>query len=370
MRPSLSVLVATINGEQKLPLVLPQLREIADELVVGVDDLTDDGSGHIASRFADVVFPIPHDSFFPRGRQDFVGAFELAIQNCHCDWILRVDHDETLSESWKAPGRIEELLADRLVTHYNVLRRWAVPPGDRFISSHPWYADYQIRLFRNLPSIMQGPREVHRDVFVLGESRWLTHEWLVHWDLVWHSRAVRQAKVEDCEKLGPWSGADHYYYEEKRFETKPLGYMPAKPRTCEGAISPASDPLMCHVEAFDVPQTMLAGQTYQLFVGIANCSARDFYPASRGLVHANVLLSYHWLEGDGAVVPPWDHPRMELSWRLRPGDATTMFLPIFVAPPPGSYLLQLDVVEEGVAWASRRGIAVPVYPVEVVPVLN
>lgn len=376
-RSSLTVLVATIDGEEKLARILPHLREIADELVVAVDDSTTDASGDIAHQYADVVCSIPHASFFPRGKQDFIGALDIALGSCHADWILRVDHDETLGDTWSVPGRLQELLSDRYATHYNILRRWATPPGERFIASYPWYTDYQTRLFRNLPAIIRSPREVHRDIQVLGEARYLTHEWLVHWDLVWHPRETREAKARACGDLGPSSGAESgvgdadfnewYLYEGKQYHTRPLDYVP--PRAATGTVESVnltSEPLSCRIQALEVPDCMPAGRAEPLVVSITNTSRRLFRPGIRGSEPANVHLSYHWRDTSGAIVPPWDRGRTEVPARLEPGGTTVLFLPVREFPPPGSYLLQLDLVEEHVAWASSRGVEVPSYPIEVV----
>src|SRR5205823_5092820 len=99
----------------------------------------------------DKVIPCPHRCFRFDGQPDHVNPMEFGLRHCDGDWILRVDHDETLGPGWTVRDRIVELLSDRGVTHYWVARRWAVPPGDRFISSDPWHPDYQVRLFRNLP---------------------------------------------------------------------------------------------------------------------------------------------------------------------------------------------------------------------------
>jgi hypothetical protein len=367
MRPSLTVLVATINGEAKLPIVLPQVREIADELVVAVDDATTDCSVEIAHRHADTVCSIPHRTFLPGRRRDRPGPLDLALEHCRGDWILRVDHDETPSANWKSPGRMEELLSDRHATHYNVLRRWAVPPGDRFISSAPWYADYHVRLFRNLPAILRPPNAVHTDLVVLGEGRWLTQEWLIHWDLVWHSRELREGKCETYEKMGR-SGAPFYLYEGQAYRTRPLDYIPPVPSPLPVNHSDTSETraLACCIQALEIPAVMTHGATEYLVVALTNLSPRLFVPAMIGLERGNVSVSYHWLDLSADVVSPWDHERVELPGRLLPGQSAVMLLPIREWPEPGSYLLQLDLVEEGVAWASHQGIPVPAYPIEVI----
>jgi len=47
------------------------------------------------------------------------------------------------------------------------------------------------------------------------------------------------------------------------------------------------------------------------------------------------------------------------------GGATTVDLPVSSPSKPGIYLLQLDLVEEGVAWFSERGVETPALPITV-----
>lgn len=361
----LTVLVVTIDGEDKLARILPGLRAVANDLVVGVDDSTTDASLEVARQYADTVFSVPHASFIPDGSDYFLGPLEISMRHCRGDWILRVDHDETLSAGWNDWARVQELLADRFATHYQILRRWATPGGEQFISSEHWYPDYQIRLFRNLPSIVRGPKGVHQDIVVLGEARWLVHEWIVHWDLVWHCRETREAKVRMCEQLGPFSGVKYYLFEGQSYETRPLHYVPPRAPQPSVPISLTDNPLGCWIEALEVPATMVTGVKYHMLIHVWNRSLRTFYPGTRGLRDANVLLSYHWLDASGATVEPWDHARMELPARLEPGQSATMFLPVTSVPRPGAYQLAFDLVEESVAWASSR-LKLPVYPIEVV----
>ena len=364
-RPSLTVLVATIDGEQKLARILPALRPIADELVVGIDDASCDDSASVARQYCDTVFSLPHESFFPRGRTEFEGALDIALRHCHGDWILRVDHDETPGPAFSDRAALAALLSNHSVTHYHLSRRWAVPPGTHYIRSGHWHPDYQIRLFRNVASLISGPTEVHRDLTVAGEAGWLTSHWLVHWDLVWHDRARREAKVEQCRELGPWSGSEFYLYEGQAFATLPLDHVPASPGTPPAGLEPGNHPLSCWFELLEAPAPLVHGQRNSVLVALHNLSNRLFRPASPSLGPANVLISYHWLDERGGLLEPWDRNRSPLPSRLAPGEAASVWLVLRDVPPPGSYRLQLDLVEESVGWASAV-VPLPAFPVTVV----
>lgn len=366
MGTSLTIWTATINGAGKLGRILPSLREVADQLVVGIDDATSDGSEEVAREFADIVLTIPHRHYqFLNGNPAHVSALEVALPHFKGDWILRVDHDETLGPALSDKDHLRSLLADRYTTNYWLPRRWVVPPGDRFISSHPWHVDWHMRLYRNLPSIIQFSKKVHHHTTMLGEARFLTHEWLLHWDLVWHPREHRESKVRFCEKLSTYSGADYYLYEQQEYETLPLDHVPPAPRSANAAAA-VDNPLGCLIELLEYPQAMRAGRDYHVLLSIQNRSRRVYYPSSSGHYAGNVHLSHHWYRGPdvGDELYAWDYPRLAMPARLSPGDSQSMYLHVQAPSEPGVYALQPDLVEEGVAWASDSQ-TIPRYFIEV-----
>jgi hypothetical protein len=68
-----------------------------------------------------------------------------------------------------------------------------------------------------------------------------------------------------------------------------------------------------------------------------------------------VRLSYHWIAADGSV-SVWNGARTALPADVAPGAAVTLQLQ--VAPPPslGTYILRVDLVQEGVSWFSAQGV--------------
>jgi hypothetical protein len=365
MKSSLTIWTATIDGAEKLKRILPALRQLADQLVVGIDDATTDDSAAIARQFADVVIACPHRCFQFDGNPASVNPLEYGISHCKGDWILRVDHDETLGPGWADKERIASLLSDRTVTNYWIARRWAVPPGDRFISSGPWHPDYQVRLFRNIPSLIRFAKRVHEHTTMAGESHWLTREWLVHWDLVWHSRRQREAKVEFCATRSTYTGADYYLYEGRQYETRPLDYAPPEPAPALQE-KPLADPLACAIEILEYPYALRPAERSSVWMDIRNLSTRVLHPGSPGIYEPSVRVSYHWYrESEGArAIHTWDHPRCDLPARIPPGGSAAMYLPIQAPQEPGEYWLQADLVQEGVAWASGS-MQIPSYGVSV-----
>jgi hypothetical protein len=358
----LSLLMFTINGQEKLNRILPRLSSIGDELVIAIDDSTIDDTAAVASRYTDKIYPVCHEEF-GTAKPGVATALEEMMSLCRGDWVLVIDHDESLSSLWDDPVYLRSLLQDRYATHYWIPRRWVVWPGDRFISSRHWYPDYQLRLFRNLPSLIKFAQLPHDVSLVAGESRRITQAWLVHWDLLWHSREVRESKVAFYSKWSPYSGASFYLYEDHVFETRPLDYIYAKaPQqlTCSGSVGRFS----VAIDVLDCPPVMHAQDMASVFLAITNLSDRVLTTPAVFVRPPNVFVSYHWYsDRDASLVYEWDGCRSPLSVNLQPGESTELFMMVRVPSLAGEYLLRPDLVEEGIAWYN---CAVPHIPVTVI----
>lgn len=95
-------------------------------------------------------------------------------------------------------------------------------------------------------------------------------------------------------------------------------------------------------------------------VTVTNSGTRTWSAAGPTPVH----LSYHWLTAAGTMVV-WDGARASLPSDLGPGQSATVALPVTAPSAAGSYLLRLDLVEEGVAWFSGQGVPTRDVPISV-----
>lgn len=88
--------------------------------------------------------------------------------------------------------------------------------------------------------------------------------------------------------------------------------------------------------------------------------------AWRSDVEHPIALSYHWRTRTGTMVEE-DGVRTALGESVAPGERVE--LDLIVEPPPsdGTYLLELDLVEEFVCWFSQRDVATAVIPIDVTP---
>jgi hypothetical protein len=334
----LTVLVLTLNAEKKLARILPELADVGDELVVGVDDTTTDASAAVARRFTKKVYPVPHSSYMGRGRAEDLNPIECMLPHCSGDWILRIDHDETLSSLWHDRAYVNSLLDDRAATHFCIPRRMVVPPGDRFVASGMWFPDFQLRLYRNIPSLIVFNRRPHERPRIAGEQRFLSDAWIIHWK------------------------DDSAIFDEQIFQTRPLDYVypGASPVPLEGG---KRGPFCASIQILDCPEVMKAGAVEPVLVSITNWSDEVLRPASEFIRPPTVFLSWHWFVA-GNRIHNWEGARIELPRPLAPGECAAHFMGVNVPHTPGEYFLQPDLVEEFVAWYSAS-CSIPMQPVRV-----
>ncbi|MBI2323912.1 MAG: N-acetylmuramoyl-L-alanine amidase [Chloroflexi bacterium] len=69
-----------------------------------------------------------------------------------------------------------------------------------------------------------------------------------------------------------------------------------------------------------------------------------------------VTLSYHWLNANGQVVV-WDGKRTRLSADVAPGQSAPLMAQVAFPATEGTYRLRWDLVHEGIAWFSSKGVA-------------
>jgi glycosyltransferase involved in cell wall biosynthesis len=117
------------------------------------------------------------------------------------------------------------------------------------------------------------------------------------------------------------------------------------------------------------PARLRPGTQQACVVTLKNVGRRAW--ASRGWGQAPIHLSYHWRAAGGAIVEkegrrtPISHGSIG-GGRVPPGAEITVEAQIDAPATPGAYLLELDMVREGVTWLSECGSPVLCIPVSVV----
>ena len=98
------------------------------------------------------------------------------------------------------------------------------------------------------------------------------------------------------------------------------------------------------------PEAAAPGAALEIRVGLRNAGPETWHPAGV----SGIMLANRWLDRSGEVVDSADG-RAPLTVELAPGASTTLTLRVPAPARPGRWTLELDLVDEGVAWFSSRG---------------
>ena len=109
----------------------------------------------------------------------------------------------------------------------------------------------------------------------------------------------------------------------------------------------------------ETPAKLRAGQKETVQVHIRNASD-VFWWARGGEVNERtdnffyIAAGNRWLKPDGSLVTDMDG-RYGISKDLKPGEETEVPLVVTAPKEPGDYLLEVDLIQEQVAWFSDKG---------------
>ena len=361
---SLSVACVSRDTTGRLATILRLYREVADEIVVALDDSVLDEAAAALGDTADRVFAIP---FRPPVERSLAWLHSV----CTGEWVLRIDDDEVPSA--ELISQLSELGDGRGLTHAFIPRRWMWSGADRYLAAPPWYPDYQLRLVRNDPALTWFPGVTHWPTTAMGEHRYLTAP-IYHLDLLLNTRGRREEKAQFYERAEPGRRLAGlplnlaYYLPELRPDVR-LAPVPAEDAAAiRAALQPqpesTAEPQVDRVASRDIdvlwdgaepgegayraeltfaedvtPFTI--GEVRTVDVRVLNHGERIWPPGGAG--RFPVALSYRW-DGGG------DGLRTPLPERLPPQAET--IVPVAIAAPglPGSHQLSVDLVAEHVRW--------------------
>ncbi|HEX7601164.1 MAG TPA: hypothetical protein VF316_06140 [Polyangiaceae bacterium] len=106
------------------------------------------------------------------------------------------------------------------------------------------------------------------------------------------------------------------------------------------------------ISAVGLPASVHSGSVVVARVTVRNASPVE-WRGGRGGPNA-LNLTYHWLAPGGATLV-LDGRRTPLPGRVASGESVSLEASIEVPVRPGDYVLELDLVQEGVAWFGSRG---------------
>ena len=372
LSPRLSVCCATADPGARVAEALRPFREVADEIVVAVDSRLDPARLGAYESVADMVV-----------RFEFAPPIERAWSwlsaQMSGDWIFRLDGDEVASPALIAA--LPRLIEADDVLQYWIPRREVHPDGRRWFDEWPWWPCFINRLVRN-DERLHFDGLSHSAAATQLPVRYVEEPF---YHLLYASTLVRDRR----KKVAYYAGIDpalkaegsdrllrHFYLPEDYARLEPvaipgddLPYVEAWLRAGD-ATSPTEasgirlfqraeidgfwaqrrleeSDYRATIEPLSGHRWMRPGEHRPFRVRVRNRGATR-WPGGHDRSPL-IRLSYRWRNRGGALVGG-DGYRSPLPAPLAPGEAC--IAPVIVAAPgePGEYVLELDLVHEGVRW--------------------
>jgi 4-amino-4-deoxy-L-arabinose transferase-like glycosyltransferase len=118
------------------------------------------------------------------------------------------------------------------------------------------------------------------------------------------------------------------------------------------------------MSAVDPPSHLRAGEQANVRVVVKNAGDAVWLARERGASPLQLSAGNHWLDAAGDTVSN-DDGRAPLLKDLRSGEETELRLVVNAPPRPGDYLLEIDMLQEGVSWFGLKGSRTLRLPVKV-----
>jgi hypothetical protein len=383
MTPTLSVCCATAEPAESVRALLAPFREVADEIVVAVDErvpveeLGSDGA------VADVLFRFEF-------RDPVERVFPWLHARCSGDWIFRIDGDEVAS--LELVRSLPTLISAPDVVQYWFPRRWSFPDPAHWLFEWPWWPDYQNRLVRNDPllHVVGLSHSANRPELPVRYE----DAPLYHLTTALTSESERRAKVRMYaaisvalrERAAERLMAAFYLPEE--YASRPpvpapdedreaiaavLGAVPERsaarlqPRRVAGSEIDRYWPpralqesdYRASIELVDHCRLLAAGEQRTLHVSVRN-DGHDTWPGGADR-QPLIRLAHCWRHRDGR--PAGESRRCAFPSPVAPGMAVIVPMTVTAPERPAEYVLELDVVHEPVrAFGSTTEVTMTIRP--------
>jgi 4-amino-4-deoxy-L-arabinose transferase-like glycosyltransferase len=118
------------------------------------------------------------------------------------------------------------------------------------------------------------------------------------------------------------------------------------------------------LRALEIPERVAAKSRVEIRVAVRNAGGAVWLARERGLSPLQLSAANHWLDASGNVVTN-DDGRGALPRDLRPGEEAEITFAVNAPRRPGDYLLEIDMLQEGVSWFALKGSGTLRVPVRV-----
>jgi 4-amino-4-deoxy-L-arabinose transferase-like glycosyltransferase len=118
------------------------------------------------------------------------------------------------------------------------------------------------------------------------------------------------------------------------------------------------------LRAVEVPARVAAKARVDVRVAVRNAGGAVWLARERGLSPLQLSAANHWLDSSGRLITN-DDGRGALPSDLRPGEEAVITFAVNAPLRPGDYLLEIDMLQEGVSWFAFKGSRTLRVPVKV-----
>lgn len=171
-----------------------------------------------------------------------------------------------------------------------------------------------------------------------------------------------QVKPVEIPFFSPLYRVPMYFFEVKRIHR-------LDPK--EGRLAPTNPLAMpdgsyrATISAIEAPDVFSPGEKRKVIVQAINAGSGVWpWQAPQGWMNV-VTVGNRWLNADGLGVVSEVDGRTALPHDLKPGDKANLVLIVTAPQSEGQYVLEIDMVHEGVTWFSQRGSQTLRWPVTV-----
>lgn len=115
-----------------------------------------------------------------------------------------------------------------------------------------------------------------------------------------------------------------------------------------------AEKMRAEMRALDAPSRLRTTQQTTIRVFVKNTGDALWLARERSAASLQLSLGNHWLDSSGREVIH-DDGRAPLPQNLRPGEETQLQLTVNAPRSAGDYILELDMLQEGVSWFASQG---------------
>jgi hypothetical protein len=343
----------TKDSEHRLPRLVSQLYEFADEVIIGVDASSRDNTWKVARQWGDRVY-----RFRLRGQTG--PARQLVFDYATGDWIFSIDDDELVEDDFGSVVR--DLIAKPGITHALFPRKRLVGVDPcAFAYAPPWYPDWQLRLFRNDRMLAHKPSRLHTGYWVSGPGIWDPRAAILHFGPMEMDDAARVRKADFQRKRG-FDISPERFLVPNSVPSRParMPEIGVRRPSGRGLVFPKIHSLprflppewRADILSIDCVGSALPNGQMTATIRVRNSGSLAWMPRNGRL--PVISLGLHLKDEAGAMLRNgWC--LFSVTQPVLPNTVATFIVPFRAPETSGRYVFEWDMVSEGECWFAQLG---------------